>query len=123
MMSRWCGLLWGWGMSDWQPIESAPRDRDILVWFDHDADPYQDPDNPHLLTDYAAWADGGDFLDGKGIAVAKWQPPHFEAEDEYGTGYWMPAYWFAREHDDYERVVNPVAWMPLPAPPTTPKER
>lgn len=75
----------------WQGIESAPRDTNILVWFDHDADPYQDPQEPTKLTPYAAWAEGGEYLAGKGWCIAKWHPQHFEAEDEYGTGYWMPA--------------------------------
>lgn len=100
----------------WQDIATAPRDRDILVWFDHDADPYQDPTNPDKLTDYAVWAESGDFLNNKGWAIAKWQPPHFEIEDEYGTGYWLPAYWFAREGGDYERVCNPTHWQPLTEP-------
>ena len=103
---------------DWQPIESAPKGANILVWFDHSADPYQDPNAPGKLTDYAAWADGRDFMDGKGFCIAKWHPQHFEAEDEYGTGYWMPAAWFALECDDYERVCNATHWMPLPPPPT-----
>ena len=101
----------------WQPIETAPKDRDVLVWFDHDADPYQDPTEPNKLTNYAAWADGGDFLDNAGMAVAKWHPQYFESEDEYGNGYWMPEAWFARENDDYERVCNATHWMPLPEPP------
>lgn len=33
----------------WRPIESAPKDQPVLVWFDHDADPYRDPANPDLL--------------------------------------------------------------------------
>lgn len=103
--------------SKWQKIETAPRDQNILVWFDHDADPYQDPQEPDKLTDYACWAESGDFMDGKGHCIAKWFPQHFESEDEYGTGYWLPAYWFAYENGDWERVVNPTHWMPLPAPP------
>lgn len=104
-------------MSEWQQIETAPKDRDILVWFDHDADPHQHPEDDCRLTDYAAWAEGGDYLDGIGLCIAKWFPSHFEAEDEYGTGYWLPAWWFALENNDYERVVNPTHWMSLPAPP------
>lgn len=29
-------------MSDWQPIETAPKDRLILAWCDHEADPYKE---------------------------------------------------------------------------------
>lgn len=99
-------------------MEAAPKDgADILVYYDHDADPYQDPNNPDRLTDYAAWAEGGPFMEGKGWCIAAWKERHWESTDEYGSGYWMPAYWFARQHDDYEVVVNPIAWMPLPSPP------
>jgi len=70
------------------------------------------------LTDYAAWADNGDFLDGSGVAVARWQEAHFESEDEYGSGYWLPAYWFSRgDNAGYEAVCNPTHWLPLPPPP------
>jgi hypothetical protein len=102
---------------DWEPIETAPKDRDVLVWYDHEADPYQDPHNPKKLTNYAAWAVGGDFLDGKGIAIARWMPRFWESVDEYGSGYWLPEAWFAKENDDYERVCNATHWMPLPEPP------
>jgi len=103
---------------EWQPIETAPKDRDILVWYDHDADPYQDPQNPDHLTDYAANAEGAEFLEGSGVTVAKWQPKQWEAQDEYGGGFWLPAGWFSRgDFQHYEVVCNAVAWMPLPAPP------
>lgn len=107
----------------WQPIETAPKGSDVLVWYDHDADPYQAPQKPDRLTDYAAWAEGGGFMDGKGFAIAKWQDAVFESVDEYGGGYFMPAAWFAAENDDYERVCNPTHWWDfgggasLPEPP------
>ena len=105
-------------MSEWMNIETAPKDRDILVWYDNDADTYYNPSNSSRLTDYGAWADGGDFMDGKGICIAKWHPQHWESVDEYGSGYWLPGWWFALEMDDYARVVNPTHWQPLPPPPT-----
>ena len=50
------------------------------------------------------------------ISFAKWFPQEWEAVDEYGGGYWLPAAWFTGEN--FETVVNPIFWMPLPAPPT-----
>lgn len=107
----------------WQDIATAPKDRDVLVWFDHSADSYQDPYDQTKLTDYAAWAEGGDFLDGSGMCVARWQPQFFEATDDYGSGYWLPAAWFSRgDNAAYETVCNATHWMPFPPAPT-PTER
>ena len=100
----------------WQPIETAPKDKTIWVWYDHDADPYSVPDDPDKLTDYAAWAEGGGYAAGKGQCVALWFPQSWESTDEYGSGYWMPGAWFAA-FLGYETVVNPTHWMPLPEEP------
>lgn len=102
---------------EWQPISTAPKGQDVLVWYDHHLDPYQDPENPDRITDYAAWCESGGFMDGKGFAIAKWHPQFWETVDEYGAGYFMPEAWFVAENDDYERVCNPTHWMPLPEPP------
>ncbi len=109
------------GVITLRPIATAPKEvgKDVLVFYDHDADPCQDPHDENRLTDYAAWAEGGTFMDGRGWCIAAWQDRHWESTGEYGEGYWMPAAWFARQNDDYEAVVNPTHWMPLPEEPTS----
>lgn len=105
--------------SEWQPIESAPRDKPVLVWYDHDADPYQHPEKEGLLTDYATHAEGGDFLSGIGICIAQWNEGYHESEGwESDISYWMPPVWLAQlDGDNTDYAVNPTHWIPLPEPP------
>lgn len=101
-------------------METAPKDQDILVWFNHDADPYQDPNDPLCLTDYAANAEAGEYLPDSGVTVARWQDRTWEAEDEYGSGYWLPAGWFSRgDFGHYEVVCNPTHWAHIQPPSDT----
>lgn len=100
---------------EWQPIETAPKDRPVLVFYDHKADTYCDPSDRNKLTAYAAHAESGDFMDGSGICVAKWAYGWFESEDIYGNGYHVPGFWFPWiDHDFDDRVCNPIYWMSLP---------
>jgi hypothetical protein len=92
------------------PANPAPRDRPILVFYDHDADPYRDPADPDRLTDYAALAEDGDFLTGRGWVVAKWDNGYTHGWDEIVPGGWYP--WIDGDYAD--QVCNPVAWLPLP---------
>lgn len=102
--------------SAWQPIESAPKDVPILVWYDHDADPYYDPADPVRLTAYACHAEGGDYLGGAGVAIARWCEAYEESNGWESGQYWMmPAVWCAWfDGDNAEHVVNPLYWLPLP---------
>jgi hypothetical protein len=97
----------------WQPIKTAPKDRDVLVWYDHDADPCHDPNNPKRLTDYGFWVETGNFLSGRGVTIAAWFPPEWEASDDYA--YWTRAVWRSKGDDaDYYNACNATHWMPLP---------
>jgi len=108
-------------MSEWQLIDTAKRDEKapILIWFDHDADPYNDPTDPTRLTDYAAVAESGDFLSGKGVAIAVWRDGYHESDGwEAANRYWVPGGWFAwLDGDAADQVANATHWMPLPSAP------
>lgn len=103
-------------MSEWKNIETAPKDRPILVKYDHNADPYIDPNDRNKLTDYASIAEGGDFLTGSGFAVVVWANGYHDDngyEDPYGP-YWVPGGWFLcinGEPSDY--ICNPVGWYEI----------
>ena len=100
----------------WRPISEAPRTGErILVFYDHESDPYHETET--CLTPYGAHSEGGGFLDGRGICVAQWVDGWHEPEAEYGSGYWMPGWWFAHHNGDAELAVAPTHWMPLPEPP------
>lgn len=113
-------------MTNWQPIDSAPKDEAVplLVWFDHDADTYQDPNNPGYLTDYAAVAEGGDFLSGSGVAIVVWREGYHDSDGwESAQSYWVPGGWFAYLNGDAtDYIANAVDWMPLPSGPSRPAQ-
>ena len=109
------------GMTDWNTnMDEAPKDVPVLVYYDHDAAPYQDPDNPGRLTDYACHAETGDHFSGKGVTIAQWCDGWHEDDgwEAANPPYWMPARWLAQFNgDNSDYVVNPTAWMSLPPPP------
>lgn len=105
----------------WQDISTAKKDENvpILIYFDHAADPYDDPARGGRLTDYAAIAEGGDYLSGKGISIAVWRDG-YHANDgwEAANDYWIPGGWFAWLNGDAaDHVANALFWQPLPEPP------
>ena len=104
---------------DWRPIATAPKELvKILVYYDHDADRYW-LEKPGQLTDYAAEAESGDFLEGAGVCVAVWGESYMDGNPMEGEPeYRVPGNWFQWANGDCATVCNPTHWMPLPAPPS-----
>lgn len=96
-----------------RPIETAPKDKQILAWCIHAADPYY-LDNGKRLTTYAAHYEVlGGATDG--FQVVEWGG---ECVEEYFGEELrrIPDWWFV-VGTDFEMVANPVCWWPLPQPP------
>jgi hypothetical protein len=90
-------------MSEWKPIdENTPKDRPIVAWCDHKADPYHVEGGS--LTTYAAHVESfGKAEDGLQILV--WGGEWDDADDGY-----IPAWWFV-QHSDFEKAANPTHWL------------
>lgn len=99
-------------MSNWQPMETAPRDgTPILGWCVHEADPYQEGDR---LTTYGAHAEGLSRVD-DGPHVLVWGGEYSERDWESGRDEYIPAWWFLST-SEFEVVGNPVLWSPIEKP-------
>lgn len=103
-------------VSEWQPIETAPRDgTPILGWCVHAADIYYD-ESTGRLTDYGCSVeDGGRVEDGPHVLV--WGGGDSELDEWSGASRKWPAWWF-RHESDFEQAANPIAWQPI-TPPVT----
>ena len=96
-------------------METAPKDRPILVLHNHDADTYYDPWNPMSLTTYAAHCEGLSSRPGITVCSAVWGGSY--SEDVSGEGWgphiYIPDWWF-EESSDFEIPLNPIGWMDRP---------
>ena len=97
----------------WQTMETAPKDRPILVWTLHDADPYAE-DNGRRLTPYGYHCEGSSYVT-DGMYVVEWRDGYYEPGDYPNEGFQEPgAWWLCGCDDDY--VANPVLWCDVPLP-------
>jgi hypothetical protein len=101
-----------------QPIETAPKDRSILAWCDHEADPLfagKTADGRTILTVYAAHGEGLSYAP-TGYHIVEWGGAFNDSTYEY-SGASLPDWWFVAG-SEFEVVANPTHWTDLPQPPT-----
>jgi hypothetical protein len=98
----------------WKPIdENTPKDRPILGWCVHDADPYF-IDEGKYLTAYGLHCEGiGHVEDGPHVLV--WGGECEDYDEWRDRHYTIPAWWF-RFGSEFEEVANPVLWAEVPIP-------
>jgi len=99
----------------WQPIETAPKNKPILAWCKHDADPYVEDAQTGRLTTYGAHCEGLSYAS-DGYNVVEWGGETSEYGDYNELLYIIPGWWFVVE-SEFEVAANPTHWMPLPEPP------
>jgi hypothetical protein len=118
-----------------RPMKDAPTDRPILVWHDHDSDPYYEsrpddgiyvdietedlrsPPERTILTIYGAHCEGLGYTKDKGYFVAVWGGGVYEDESGEGWGPWtvIPDWWF-EAHSEFETPLAPRGWVDLTEP-------
>jgi hypothetical protein len=100
---------------DWRPIETAPKDRPILAWCDHEADPYYEDRAGVRVTLYAAHYEGTSYAP-TGYHIVEWGGAWDDRTWEYPNEGYIDDWWFVAG-SEFEVAANPTHWMPLPPPP------
>lgn len=96
--------------SEWRDIGSAPKNRVIEVWHDHNSDAYF-IDGTNRLTTYGAHMEGLSCgFQPTGTYMAEWGGEWDDAEDGV-----IPDWWFVRE-SDWERPLAPTHWREMTPP-------
>lgn len=95
-------------MTDWQPMETAPKDRLILGWCNHEADPYL-IEGTNSLTTYGAHCEGLAHAE-DGFNILVWGGELDDEEDGY-----IPNWWFVKD-TEWEVPANPILWAEITEP-------
>lgn len=99
--------------SKMKTMETAPKDRVILVYHDHDADTYQDLSDSEgkRITTYAAWCEGNGHSP-NGFYLADFGGGYDDdlSGEGWGPFMHMPDWWFKHDDEDSEFPLNPVLW-------------
>lgn len=95
-----------------QGMDTAPKDRPILAWCDHEADEYVVDEAKGTLTLYAAHCEGLSHAP-TGWHILVWGGG-YTYSGEYGEVYAdLPDWWFVAG-SEFEVAANPVRWYELP---------
>ena len=101
-------------MTEWQSMDTAPKDRPILAWCDHEADPFttgKTDDGRTTLTLYAAHYEGLSHAP-TGHHIVEWGGA-FDDSTWESPGAHLPDWWFVAG-SEFEVAANPIKWMHLP---------
>lgn len=94
-------------------MATAHKDRPILAWVEHAADPYVDPESETgRLTTYAAHHEGLSKAP-DGLQVLVWGGAYQDRDEASGTSWKIEDWWFVCG-SEWETVANPVCWWPMP---------
>lgn len=95
-----------------QSMDTAPRDRPILVWHDHNSDPYHDPfwEERGRLTIYGGHCEGLSMRGEVGFVEAEWGGGWSDSWEDGGGS--MPDWWFM-VGSEFEVPLAPVGWIDI----------
>lgn len=96
-----------------QDISTAPKDRPVLAWCNHEADDYFADESGKHLSLYAAHYEGLAHAP-TGFHIVVWGGGWTDSYEDGGAN--LPDWWFVA-NSEFEVAANPTHWVELPEPP------